>query len=370
MKGHGHCQARLVIYLSESTSTLPTLQLCLLQAPARMHPKNKYNTRPDFSALASRYPALAPFVHDGRIDFNDAAALRALTTALLEADFGLQVELRDDRLCPTVRGPHCPSPADTRSRIGTPTPNTAANSRLDYALLCLDLVPYTTPRPLRALDIGTGHVAIYALLLHRLRPDAEVVATELDPLSLAHARATVAANCASPAPPSSSAPSPNSPPTTGPLKGRVTVLSAPDDRIFPLLPSGATEYTFMMCNPPFFSSAEEVAASRQLKAGRAPAAPTASANEEITDGGEVDFVSRMIAESVPLAAKVAWFTSLVGRYDSLAALVPRLKKVTGNYYVVSLRQARTTRWVLIWGFGKYRLPDVSCTSSWGVDARV
>lgn len=39
------------------------------------------------------------------IDFNDARALRALTAALLRHDFGLDVELREDRLCPTVGQP-------------------------------------------------------------------------------------------------------------------------------------------------------------------------------------------------------------------------------------------------------------------------
>lgn len=36
------------------------------------------------------------------IDFKDAAALRALTTCLLKEDWGYDVELPEDRLCPTV----------------------------------------------------------------------------------------------------------------------------------------------------------------------------------------------------------------------------------------------------------------------------
>jgi hypothetical protein len=36
------------------------------------------------------------------IDFKDANALRALTTALLKEDWNLDVQLREDRLCPTV----------------------------------------------------------------------------------------------------------------------------------------------------------------------------------------------------------------------------------------------------------------------------
>lgn len=223
-----------------------------------------------------------------------------------------------------------------------PGPVNAADTRLDYALLCLDLAG---SGPVRAIDIGTGHVAIYPLLLHRLRPDAHILATELDPFSLQHARETVAANSAG---------------------GSVTVVQAPEGRIFPITPvseedalSGAEteEYAFTMCNPPFFGSAEQVVASRELKAGAAPAAPTAAVNEEVTAGGEEVFIGAMVAESAGLP--VRWFTSLVGRYESLHALVKQVRAVTDNYYVVSLRQARTARWVLIWGFGKGRLPDVS-----------
>ncbi|KLT38635.1 hypothetical protein CC85DRAFT_331431 [Cutaneotrichosporon oleaginosum] len=277
-----------------------------------MHPKNPYNdARPDFAVLAGKYAELKPFVRGNNIDFTDAAALRALTTVLLKEDFDLDVRLREDRLCPTVA------------------------NRLDYVLLCLDLAG---PGPVRAIDIGTGHVAIYALLVHRLRPDVHMTATELDATSLAHARETVAANKAG---------------------GSINVIAAPEGRIFPLPAAGedldGAEYAFTMCNPPFFASAAEVEASRARKAGPAPAAPTAAANEEVTRGGEEAFVGAMIAESRGLP--VRWFTSLVGRYESLHALVRRVREVTDNYYVVSLRQARTARWVLIWGYGKERLPD-------------
>jgi len=37
------------------------------------------------------------------IDFQDPSALRALTRCLLKEDWGLDVDLREDRLVPTVR---------------------------------------------------------------------------------------------------------------------------------------------------------------------------------------------------------------------------------------------------------------------------
>lgn len=40
--------------------------------------------------------------NNAHLDFTNADALRALTTALLHHDFNLTVKLRDDRLCPTL----------------------------------------------------------------------------------------------------------------------------------------------------------------------------------------------------------------------------------------------------------------------------
>jgi 23S rRNA (adenine1618-N6)-methyltransferase len=38
----------------------------------------------------------------GNLDFTDPVAVMQLTKTLLKLDFGLQVELPDDRLCPPV----------------------------------------------------------------------------------------------------------------------------------------------------------------------------------------------------------------------------------------------------------------------------
>lgn len=68
-----------------------------------MHPRNRYSTEPaDFVKLAEFRPSLKPFLIEKRINFNDPAAVRELTCALLEKDFGLKVEIPVDKLIPTV----------------------------------------------------------------------------------------------------------------------------------------------------------------------------------------------------------------------------------------------------------------------------
>lgn len=66
--------------------------------------------------------------------------------------------------------------------------------------------------------------------------------------------------------------------------------------------------TFVMCNPPFFSSAQEMEKKRQSKLH----APFASGNEISAseaihaDGGELGFVKKMIMESISLADKIEY----------------------------------------------------------------
>ena len=53
-----------------------------------------------------------------------------------------------------------------------------------------------------------------------------------------------------------------------------------------------------MCNPPFYSSVEEMQQSAAIKQARPNAVCHGTASEMITDGGEVAFVKRIIDESV------------------------------------------------------------------------
>ena len=61
-------------------------------------------------------------------------------------------------------------------------------------------------------------------------------------------------------------------------------------------------FTFTMCNPPFFESMEE--------AGQNPATSfSGTAAEMVCPGGELAFVSRMIADSLELKVSLATFLS-------------------------------------------------------------
>ncbi|OWZ61579.1 hypothetical protein AYX15_06227 [Cryptococcus neoformans] len=292
-----------------------------------MHQNNPYlKQKPDFARLASRYPKFAPFVNvseDGypSINFQDPTALRELTKCLLKEDWGLDVDLREDRLCPTI-------------------PN-----RLDYIYHVLDLEPHlpsSSLRPLRILDIGTGATAIYPILLSRLRPDSRIVATEIDESSYNHAKATLEKN--------------NIPPSS------ITILKSPtpDPILFPLweCKGKSEDWDFTICNPPFFASSQEMLQGMEQKDRQAHAAPTASDNELITRGGELAFITSMIRESIDIGQRCTWYTTLVGKYSSLQPLVETLGEFKiDNYFVINIKQSRTSRWILGWSHTMTRLPD-------------
>ncbi|WWC86060.1 uncharacterized protein L201_000931 [Kwoniella dendrophila CBS 6074] len=298
-----------------------------------MHRDNPYLIKkPDFAQLASRYPDFAQFVtisDEGyaSIDFKDASALRSLTKCLLKEDWDLNVDLREDRLCPTSR----------KWLI-------VLVCRLDYLLHLLDLEPYlpssSSSRPSRVLDIGTGATAIYPILLHRLRSDAQITATELDETSYNHAVSVLAQNSIS--------------------SQAINILHAPSSNpiLFPILSDETSKWDLTICNPPFFGSEEEMREGQYGKEEGAHAAPTAAHNELITDGGEVDFVGNMIEESLQIGESCRWFTSLIGKYSSLTPLVDQLRRnKIDNYLLKSIKQSKTTRWILGWSYSPIRLPD-------------
>lgn len=63
-----------------------------------------YVKPPNFKTLAQLDSDFASVVKGRReLDFNDPVAVMQLTKTLLKLDFGISIELPDDRLCPPVR---------------------------------------------------------------------------------------------------------------------------------------------------------------------------------------------------------------------------------------------------------------------------
>ena len=140
-----------------------------------MHPRNMYKTKRSFGVLAGNYPDLEKHLikfdnGNSTIDFKSAAALKCLTKALLKVDFGLDVDLPDDRLVPTVP------------------------QRLNYLHWVEDLVKLLGDKEIVCLDIGTGASCVLPLLAIQSHKEWQAIATEVDERSFDYAQRNVASN--------------------------------------------------------------------------------------------------------------------------------------------------------------------------------
>lgn len=92
--------------------------------------------------------------------------------------------------------------------------------------------------------------------------------------------------------------------TANGLQSRVHIAQASleADILFPLDPrfnnGNPAVFDFTMCNPPFYSSREEVEKSAKAKQLAPNAVCTGADVEMITAGGESGFVRRMVQESL------------------------------------------------------------------------
>ncbi|KAI1491297.1 hypothetical protein F5X96DRAFT_486255 [Biscogniauxia mediterranea] len=288
-----------------------------------------YDVEPDFRQLAQQDPDFGAVLKRGSLlDFNDPVSVMQLTKTLLKLDFGIQIDLPMDRLCP-------------------PVPN-----RHNYILWLKALLDSSAPsysdrydptRRVKGLDIGTGASLIYPLLGCAQRPWS-FIATDVDPKSLSYARKNAELNS---------------------YQTRIRIVDRGiTDLLVPLDELGEDTIDFVMVNPPFYACEVELQDLARQKLRPPNSACTGAPVEMVCEGGEVGFVKRIIDESLVLRERVQWYTSMLGKQSSLDALVDTLKKngIT-NYAVAAFIQGnRTRRWAVGWSFSSLR-PAMSASRS-------
>jgi 23S rRNA (adenine1618-N6)-methyltransferase len=256
---------------------------------------------------------------------------RLVTTAVLKRDFDLDVELPDDRLCPPV------------------------SNRWNYVRWIQELLDTSSPtytdaydpdRRVTGLDIGTGASAIYPILALKTRPSWYMCATDIDERSLTYAKKNLQVNG---------------------LEPRAQVLlTEPSDPLIPLSALGFEKLDFTMCNPPFFSTEEEMNNSLQGKGknDKPRSICTGTPTEMVCSGGDLGFVSRIFDESKKLHDKVQWYSAMFGKLASANAMVQKLREnKVSNFAVCNLFvSGKTRRWAVAWSFGDLRPTDVSSHS--------
>lgn len=293
-----------------------------------LHARNRHRHGYDFPALLRRVPELQRHLRPTpagtpSIDFADPTAVLALNRALLLCDYGLEAwDLPSGCLCPPVPG------------------------RADYLHHVADLLgdgdAAAIPRgpEVAVLDVGVGANVIYPIVGRR-DYGWRFVGTETDPVALEAAQRNVAGNSL--------------------LRGHVEVRRQTDPAgCFHGVIGRDERFALTVCNPPFHASAAEAASGTRRKLqnlGRARTARDTKRNfsgrpgELWCPGGEVGFVSRLIAESAACAGQVRWFTSLVSRSESLGPLESELRRVRArDVRILPMAQGQKRSRVLAWTF--------------------
>lgn len=203
----------------------------------------------------------------------------------------------------------------------------------------LDTTSYSGSAPqVTGLDIGTGSSCIYPLIgaTHR---GWSFYATDIDEKNLKYAARNISNND---------------------LSSIITIL--PRKLEDSLIPELEEPITFCMTNPPFYSSQAELEASASAKQDSPSSICTGAPVEMVTEGGEVAFVSRILAESLERKNDVRWYTAMLGFLSSVTAIIEKIKKNSiTNWAVGELTQGtKTRRWVVAWSFGAMRPAEDAC----------
>lgn len=281
----------------------------------------------DFKALAKADPDFKQTWQacSGKLDFQDPSTLQTLSKAILRVDFGIDLSLPDNRLCP-------------------PIPN-----RWNYVAWIQGLLDSTSPshsnryepsREVVGLDIGTGASGIYAMLCLKSRPSWTMCATDIDKVSFESAAANFAKNN---------------------LLSRTKMLQTTSSMpLIPLEALGTQHLDFTLCNPPFFNDSAEMekSLSGEGKATGPNAICTGANNEMVCSGGDLGFVTRIVKESLILRGKVTWYSSMLGKLSSAKAIVELIKSLGISNWAVGVldpgTKTGTKRWVVAWSFGDLR----------------
>lgn len=248
-----------------------------------------------------------------KIDFKNPESVRVLTRCCLMKDFNLDIELPPEKLLPTVP------------------------LRLNYLLWMEDLLKHAGIKgeSITGIDIGCGASCIYCLLAVRMNSNWKMFALEIDEKNVKFARENILRNQ---------------------LSDNVTVIVQEDNKsIFnKLFDQDSSPKTFCICNPPFFSSADEVVKSQNRTGKRKPpkSLNSGSSSELVfADGGELGFVKKILSESVQLQDKIEIFSTMLGCKKNLQKFLDELSaKSIKNWTTTEFVQGKTMRWGVAWSF--------------------
>lgn len=292
-----------------------------------MHSRNPHRFRYDFEQLIKACPELAPFVKPNKfnvesIDFADPQAVKLLNKAILKQFYDINVwDIPQNYLCPPIPG------------------------RADYIHHMADLLASSndgvipTGPSVSVLDIGVGANCVYPIIGHKAY-GWHFVGSDIDPIAIRTANQIISSN-----------------PT---IKGSVECrLQSTPSNIFSNIMKKGEVFDLSICNPPFHSSSEEAAEGTERKArnltpGKRPAPLLnfgGQNNELWCDGGEAEFVRRMVKQSSELPNRCMWYSSLISKKSNLYAIHKVLKKANAmKVETIEMTHGQKQSRIVAWTF--------------------
>ena len=279
-----------------------------------LHPNNKFNTSYDFDDLIIKNPALKEFVAENKygsitIDFSNPIAVKELNKALLFTFDKIALwNFPDKNLCPPIPG------------------------RLDYIHHLADLL--STEEDVKILDIGTGATCIYPLL-GVAAYNWNFVAVDIDLDSLDTAQDIIDDNN---------------------LDAHIKLRQQLDEnQILKGILEDDDSFSAVMCNPPFYKSAEEAQGANKRKnknLGNSAVRNFSGNNNEVWYvGGEKAFLHNYLYESSLYKDKSTWFTSLVSKKENVESMEKSSKKLGATAFkVIPMSQGNKVTRIVCWKY--------------------
>lgn len=292
----------------------------------KLHPRNKHQGQYDFEQLIQHHPKLQDFVMVNQygktsIDFFNPEAVKALNKALLSYYYQIKYwDIPNDYLCPPIPG------------------------RADYLHYIADLLAtdhqgkIPKGKKIKVLDIGVGANCIYPIIGVK-EYGWSFVGVDISKIALKNAHEILLQHKN--------------------LRSNIALRLQPKtNQFFKQVVSPKEYFEVSICNPPFYSSAQEAANNNLRKAKNLNKKETTPVlnfggqyHELWCQGGELQFIQNMISESATFSNSVGWFTSLISREAYLKTAYKMLTKVgTKDVKTIEMGQGNKKSRLLAWKF--------------------
>ncbi len=286
-----------------------------------LHPRNRHRYGYDFEHLIQKYPTLKNYVAKNKygkmsLNFFNPDAVKALNKILLLEYYNLTYwNIPDGYLCPAIPG------------------------RAEYIHRVAELIDPNKSTAVICLDIGTGANLVYPIIATH-EYSWRFIATDIDQTALQHAKQIIEKNER--------------------LQGKISLRHQTEPQyIFANVIMPSDKIDLVICNPPFYESATQANQATRRKVnnltGKRHMHPVKNfqgkTNELFCEGGEKQFVNRIVSESRMYQGQIQWFSTLISKTSILNSVKSHLaKQFPQDVKIIDISLGNKKSRVLAWKY--------------------